>query len=174
VDYQPPTPQERPLGELFSEMTQQLQVLVRKEIELARVETKDQVANAGKAAALFGATGVVGLIGAMLLAMAAAWGLAEVMATGLAFLIVGAVFVVVAVALLGSAKSRAKSIRPVPAQTMATVKEDVEEAKSAIQRGAQEEPADRTQQAEAWQDFGRPQAGTPTETTANTTGGVTS
>ncbi|HEX8770691.1 MAG TPA: phage holin family protein, partial [Acidimicrobiales bacterium] len=128
---------ERPLGELFSEMTQQLQVLMRKEIELAKVETKEQLSQAGKTGAIFGAMAVVGLIAALILAMAAAWGLAEVMPVGVAFLIVGVVLLVITLVLLQSGKKRAAALRPVPAQTIATVKDDVDEAKSAIQRGAQ-------------------------------------
>ncbi|HUQ63227.1 MAG TPA: phage holin family protein [Acidimicrobiales bacterium] len=141
-----PVTEERSLGDLFSEMTQQLQVLMRKEIELARVETKEQVSLAAKTGATFGALAVVGLLAAVILAMAAAYGLAEVMPVGLAFLIVGVVLAVVAFILLQAGKKRAAALRPVPAQTIATVKGDVEEAKSAIQRGAQND---------TWSDYGR-------------------
>lgn len=133
----PPVTEERPLGELFSEMSQHLQVLMRKEIELAKVETKEQLSQAGKTGAVFGAMAIVGLIAMFILAMAAAWGLAELMPVGFAFLIVGAVLLVVTLLLLQSGKKRAAALRPVPAQTIATVKGDVDEAKNAIQRGAQ-------------------------------------
>jgi len=141
-----PSTEDRSLGDLFSEMTQQLQVLMRKEIELARVETKEQLSLAGKTGAIFGALAVVGLLAAVILAMAAAYGLAEVMPVGLAFLIVGAVLAVVALILLQAGKKRAAALRPMPAQTLATVKGDVEEAKSAIQRGVQND---------TWSDYGR-------------------
>jgi hypothetical protein len=142
----PPAAEERSLGDLFSEMTQQLQVLMRKEIELAKVEAKEQVSQAGKTAAIFGAMAVVGLIAALILAMAAAWGLAEVMPVGLAFLLVGVVLLIVTLALLQSGKKRAAALRPVPAQTIATVKGDVDEAKNALQRGVQ---------TETWPNYGR-------------------
>lgn len=139
-----PAQDDRSLGELFSQMTQQLQFLLRKEIELARVETKDQISNAGKIGATFGALAVVALIAAVMLSTAAAWGLAEVMAPGLAFLIVGAVFALVALGLLQAGKKRLSTLRP-PTQTIQTVKGDVDEAKSAIQRGMNDQ----------WHSYGR-------------------
>ncbi len=66
--------EERPLGELFSETTAKLQLLVRKELELAKLEVKDQVATAAKAGAMLGVAAVTGLLGVGLLCFAAAWG----------------------------------------------------------------------------------------------------
>lgn len=126
---------ERPLGELLSEVTAQLQQLVRKEMELARVETKEQIGRVTKGAAAFGAAAVVGFVALILLAFAAAWGLAEVMATGLAFLIVGVVFLAVAGGLAVQGKAKLARVDPVPQQTVETVKEDVETAKDSLQRG---------------------------------------
>ncbi len=128
---------ERPLGELFSEVTSQLQQLVRKEMELARVETKEQLSRAGKGAAAFGAAGAVGFVALILLAFAAAWGLAEVVAPGLAFLIVGVVFLAVAGGLAMQGKAKLARFSPVPTQTVETVKADVETAKDSLQRGVQ-------------------------------------
>jgi hypothetical protein len=136
----PPNPygnqrEERPLGELFSEVTSQVQQLIRKEMELARVETKDEIGRATKGLGAFGAAGAVGFIALILLAFAAAWGLAEVLATGLAFLAVGAVFLAVAGVLAAQGKAKLARFRPVPQQTVQTVKADVETAKDSLQRG---------------------------------------
>ncbi len=127
--------EERPLGELFSAVTAQLQQLVRKEMELARLETKVQIGQAGKGAAAFGAAGAIGFVGVILLASAAAWGLAEVMATGLAFLIVGVVLTAVAGVVALRGKAKLANFSPVPQQTVQTVKEDVESARVSLQRG---------------------------------------
>ena len=129
--------EERPLGELLSDVTAQLQQLVRKEMELARVETKEQIGRAGKGAAAFGGAAFAGLLAAILVAFAAAFGLAEVMATGLAFLIVGVVVGAVAGILALQGKKKMASVDPVPQQTVETVKEDVETAKDSLQRGVQ-------------------------------------
>jgi hypothetical protein len=127
--------EERPLGELISDVTSQLQQLVRKEMELARIETKEQIGRATKGFAAFGAAGAAGFVALILLAFAAAWGLAEVVATGLAFLIVGVVFLAIAGGLALQGKAKLARFSPVPQQTVQTVKEDVETAKDSLQRG---------------------------------------
>lgn len=124
------------LSDLVSEVTRDLGTLFRQELELAKVETTEQVSRAAKAGAFLGATAVVALLAAMLLSMAAAFGLAAVIPDGLAFLIVGAVFAVAAAVLAQSGKSRLKSIRPVPEQTVTTLRRDIETAKDSLARGA--------------------------------------
>jgi hypothetical protein len=128
--------EERPLGELLSEMTSQVQALLRKEVELAKLETKDQVAKAGKAGAMFGAAGVTGFFAALLLSFAAAWGLAEAIPTGLAFLAVGLVFAVLAGLMFTAGRKNMASFKPVPEQTIKTLRQDVEVAKESLSRGA--------------------------------------
>lgn len=128
--------EDRPLSELLSEVTGELGVLFRKEVELAKVETSEQVSRAIKAGAMLGAAGVVALLATMLLAWAAAWGLAEVIPTGFAFLVVGVVFLLGA-AILGSAgKKKMSKVSPVPDQTVATLRADVQTARDSIARGA--------------------------------------
>ncbi|MHB1533101.1 MAG: phage holin family protein [Acidimicrobiales bacterium] len=135
IPYGPSEADDRPLSELLSNMTAQLQQLVRKEIELARVETKDQIGLATKGVGAFGGAAAVGFVSLILLAFAAAWGLAEVVATGFAFLIVGAALLVFATVLAIQGKTKLARFRPVPPQTVQTVKEDVEIAKDSLQRG---------------------------------------
>ena len=126
---------ERPLGELFSDLTSQVQALVRKEMELAAAEVKGEVTKATKGVAAFAAAGVAGFIAAILLAFAAAWGLAEVMATGLAFLVVGIVFLAVAGIAARQGKAKLAQVSPMPEQTVETVKQDVQTAKESLQQG---------------------------------------
>ncbi len=126
--------EEQPLGELFSELSDNLQHLMRKEVELAKVEATEQAKRAGKAGAMFGAMGVMGFFGLMLVFFAAGFGLAEVIPTGLAFLAVGLLCLVVAGLLLVSARKKVAEIRP-PQQTVQTLKQDVQVAQSSIKRG---------------------------------------
>ncbi len=127
---------DRSLSELLADMSNQLKVLVSKEVELAKLEVKDQVTKGSKAAALLAAAGVAGLFGLLLVSFAAAWGLAAVIPTGFAFLIVGLVFLGVAGALFGKGRKQAAEVSPAPEQTMRTLKEDVQVAKAALSRGA--------------------------------------
>ncbi|MBA2751618.1 MAG: phage holin family protein [Actinobacteria bacterium] len=136
--YQDPT-DEQPLGELFSELSGNLQQLLKKEVELAKVEATEQAKRAGKAGAMFGATAVMGFFGLMLLFFAAAWGLATVIPTGLAFLAVGLLCLVIAGIFLISAKKEVAGIRP-PQQTVQTLKQDVQVAQTSLKRGLQSEP----------------------------------
>jgi hypothetical protein len=126
---------ERPLKDLLSDLTHSGQVLLRNEIELAKAELKEQAAQAGKGAALLSGGAVAGLLTLFLLSFAAAWGLAEVMPVWAGFLIVGVVYALIAGGLLMAGKKRLAAVKPAPAQTMATLKRDVETAKTSISRG---------------------------------------
>jgi uncharacterized membrane protein YqjE len=128
--------EERSLSELLSEVTGEIATLFRKEVELARVETSEQVTRAAKAGAMLGAAGVVGFLTLILLAFAAAWGLAEVVPEGVAFLIVGLVFGIVAAVLASAGKKKIASVNPMPNQTVQTLKADVQVAKDSFARGA--------------------------------------
>jgi predicted RND superfamily exporter protein len=122
--------QEPSLQELWSDMTREASILLRKEVELAKLETKEQVTQAAKAGVGFSVAGVAGFMALQLLSFAAAWGLAAVLPTGVAFLIVGIVFAVVAAVLLSKARAQASEVNLVPQQTVETLKEDVQWARA--------------------------------------------
>jgi uncharacterized membrane protein YqjE len=117
------------LGELFSRLTADLSKLVRDEVELAKVEINETVENVKTAGVSIGAAGVLGIMAFVMLSFAAAWGLAEVVPAGVAFLIVGAAYGLVALALVAVGRQRLKAAKPVPEQTVETLKEDVAWAK---------------------------------------------
>jgi len=117
------------LGDLFSRLTEDLSRLVRDEVELAKVEISQTVENVKTAGLSIGIAGVLGLMAFVLLSFAAAWGLAEVVPTGVAFLIVGGAYGLVALALLALGRQRVKAVKPMPEQTVETLKEDVAWAK---------------------------------------------
>ena len=134
----PPDRDERPLSELLSDVTSQIQTLVRKEMELAQAEVKVQVNRAVKGAAAFAAAGVVAFIAAIVVVFAAAWGLAEVLPAGFAFLAVGVVLLAVAGVAFTQGRKKMAQVSPMPQQTVETVKQDVATAKDSVQRGVQE------------------------------------
>jgi uncharacterized membrane protein YqjE len=117
------------LGDLFSRLTGDLSKLMHDEIELAKVEMKETAKEAGMAGASLGVAGVTGLMALLLLSFAAAWGLAEVLPEGVAFLIVGGAYGIIALGLLAFGRQRLKTVKPVPEQTVETLKEDVAWAK---------------------------------------------
>jgi F0F1-type ATP synthase assembly protein I len=121
---------EKSLGQLFSELTSDLSTLMRKEVELAKVETKEEVSRAGKAGGMLGGGAFAGYFALLFLSFALAWLLDEWMHTALAFLIVGLLYAVVAAVLVVRGRARLQSVNPVPQQTVETLKEDVQWAKA--------------------------------------------
>src|SRR5918911_4052715 len=83
---------ERPLSELVTQMTSDVGTLVRKEIELAKIEIKEDVRRTAKAGGMLGAAGFAGYMGGVLLSFAIAFLLAEVIPTWLGFLIVAVIY----------------------------------------------------------------------------------
>jgi len=89
--------EDRSLGDLLRALTAELQGLFRAELQLAKIEAReelDQVTDTAKHGAIAAGAAVMAVL---LLSFAAAWGLAEVMPAGVAFLIVGAVYAIVAI-----------------------------------------------------------------------------
>ncbi len=128
--------EDRSLSDLVSDVTGEIATLFRKEVELARAETSEQVSRAAKAGGMLGAAAVLGFLTLILLAFAAAWGLSEVVPEGVAFLIVGVVFGIVAAVLASAGKKKIASVNPMPDQTVQTLKADVQVAKDSFARGA--------------------------------------
>lgn len=130
VDVRPdPAPSsDASIGELLSATTRDLSDLFRKEVELAKVELRDEAKKAGKAGAMFGAAAVFGFLCLMLLCFAAAWGLSEIVPEGVAFLIVAVVIGIVAAVLAMTGKKRMAEVEG-PRQTIETLQEDVQWAK---------------------------------------------
>jgi uncharacterized membrane protein YqjE len=117
---------ERSLSELLSELSDDVSRLLRQEVQLAKVELKQEATKAGKAGALLGAAATLGFVALLLLAWAASWGLAAVLPTGLAFLVVGVVVGAIAAGLGLAGKKRVQRINPTPETTIETLKEDKE------------------------------------------------
>ena len=125
-------PDDASLGELFGKLTSDVGELVRSEMELARVEIREEAAKAGRAAAMLGAGGLIAYLGLALVATAAAWGLAEVIDTGWAFLIVGVVVGAIGAVLALKGRDQLREVRPVPEETVETLKEDAQWARAQV------------------------------------------
>lgn len=124
-----PRAPEKSLGDLVGDMTEHLSGIFRKEIELAKVELKDEARTAGKGAGMLGGAAVAGWLTLLFLSFAVAWLLDEVMHTALAFLIVGVLYGVAAGVLATKGKQRLNETEPLP-NTVASLKEDVEWARA--------------------------------------------
>ncbi len=118
-------PEDQSLGRLVGRMSSDLSALFRQEIALAKEELREEAVKAGKGAGMLGGAGFAGYMAVLLLSFGAAWGLAELVAPGFAFLIVGALFAIAAGLLFQIGRRKLKSVHG-PTETVQTVKEDVE------------------------------------------------
>jgi len=118
------------LGGLFSRMTEDLGTLVRKEVELAKVETKEEIAKATKAGGKLGAAALTGYFSLLFLSFGVAFLLAEIMPTWLGFTIVAVAYGIAAYVLMNRGREQLKTVNPVPEETVQTLKEDAQWAKN--------------------------------------------
>jgi uncharacterized membrane protein YqjE len=125
---------DRSIGELLKQLSEVTATLVRQELELAKAEVQEKGKKAGAGAGMFGGASVSALLGLGALTAAAIAALDAQMATWLAALIVGVVWLAVAgvLALQGRNKVQ-EATPPVPEQATESVKEDVQWAKTRAQ-----------------------------------------
>jgi len=122
---------EQSFGTLLSELTSDISTLVRQEIDLARVELTAKAKDAGKGVGMMVGAAVVGLavlgaFTAFLISLLAEW-----MPVWTASIIVTVLWAIVAYVLLRRGQRQLKeAMPPKPEQTIETVKEDVQWAKT--------------------------------------------
>jgi hypothetical protein len=121
--------QDASIGELLSEVTSDVQVLFRQEVELAKAEIREEATKAGKAAGMFGGAGFAGYMVALFASLAAVFALANVMDAGWAALIITGVWAVIGAVLFVMARSRMRTVSPKPEQTVETLKENAQWAR---------------------------------------------
>jgi len=126
-----PQLQDASLGDLLKQLSEQTTTLVRQELELAKAEITEKGKQAGAGAGMLTAAGVVGLLALGALTATIIALLDTAMSTWLAALIVTVVYGAIAGVLAIVGRGRLKAMTPVaPEQTLETVKEDVEWAKT--------------------------------------------
>ncbi|HEV2086932.1 MAG TPA: phage holin family protein [Cryptosporangiaceae bacterium] len=113
------------LGDLVGDVAEDVSILVRQEIALAKAELRQQGRKAAKAGAAFGVAAVAGAMALTFLSLAAMFGLAAVMPVAWAAAIVAGVWILVAAVAAWWGGRTARTVRPVPEQTIESVKEDV-------------------------------------------------
>ena len=122
---------ERPLGEVARDLTRDLSLLVRQEVELAKAEMAQKGRVAAPGLGMIGGAGLAGLMAAGALTAFLILLLSLFLPEWSAALIVGIVLAGVAYVLAKQGKERVEEAGPpVPEQTIETVKEDVEWAKT--------------------------------------------
>lgn len=124
------TTDDRPVGELIQEASQQTALLVRQELALAQLEMKEKGKRAGMGAGLFGGAGAVAFYGGGVLIAAIVLVLATALEPWIAALIVAvALFAIAGVLALTGKKQVDQATPAAPEQAIASTKRDVDEVK---------------------------------------------
>jgi hypothetical protein len=94
IDIREPKPggASRKFGDVFADLSNELSHLVHDELQDAKDELRANAPTTGRAAQLAFAATVAGMLAVLFVSLAAAIGLAELIPTGFAFLLVGVVF----------------------------------------------------------------------------------
>jgi uncharacterized membrane protein YqjE len=123
----------RPIGGIVSSIVEGVRSLIRKEVELAKIEITEALSVRAKGIALMAAAAVLGLFALGFLAAGGAAALDLVLPRWAAELIVGGVFLLLMLILLLAGRSAMKRA-PTPRKTQETLKEDARWAKQQIGR----------------------------------------
>jgi hypothetical protein len=117
-----PAPDSRAsVGELFSEIAEDLSTLLRQEVELAKAELRQSATRASKGAGLLAGAGVSGHMVLLFVSAAAWWGIGDATGRGWSALIVAAIWLVIAAALGLMGRREISAVPGIP-QTTQTVK----------------------------------------------------
>ena len=124
ADVGPPVQQsvgDRSLGELISEVTEDLSTLMRQELELAKAELQQSATRAGKGAGMLGGAAIAGYFVLLFLSVAVWWAIGSATGLGWSALIVAVIWAIIAAVLATVGRNSLKSIRGIP-KTADTVK----------------------------------------------------
>ena len=121
---------DRGIGELVKDLASQTSTLVRQEIQLAQAEVTQKGKLAGKGAGMLAGAAVFGLLALGALSAALIALLDTFMATWVAALIVMVLWLIVAFVLAKAGQKSLQQATPPAPQTVETVKEDIEWAKT--------------------------------------------
>lgn len=125
-----PPKDDRPVGELVHQLSEQTSTLIRQELALAQLEMQQKGKRAAIGAGMFGGAGLVAVYGLGALTAAAILALATAVEPWAAALIVaGALFLVAGVLSLVGRKEVDQATPPVPEHAIASTKTDVETVK---------------------------------------------
>jgi len=123
-----PQPQ-RKVSDVLQDIVGNIQQIIRSEVVLAKVEIKEKAQRASKPAAVMATGTVLGLYGVGFLLLAAVYGLSLAVPPWLAALVVGGALAIAGGILVGKSRRALQEIDPLPKNTVATLKENVQWAK---------------------------------------------
>ena len=123
--------EDRSLGELFGQLSQDMTLLFRQELQLARAELSEKISQVTSNLVSVVAGGFVVYVGALALVAALILGLHEAaeVSPWVSALIVGVIFAVAGYVMLNRGLKELKRVDLAPRRTVETLKDDVQWAK---------------------------------------------
>jgi hypothetical protein len=127
--------QERSIGELFGQLTQDMTLLVRQEVQLARTEMTEKLSRMTRNLISVGAGGFVAYLGGLALMAALILGIRDLANISLAWsaLIVGAILAIIGYVMLQRGLKELKESEVAPRRAVENIKEDVRSIKDDVQ-----------------------------------------
>lgn len=114
--------EERSIGEILSDVTNDLSTLMRQELELAKAELKQTATRAGTGVGMFGGAAVAGHMVLIFLSLSLWWGLGNLIGLGWSALIVAVIWGIIAAVLAVTGRSQLSRARGIPATTETVAK----------------------------------------------------
>jgi Putative Actinobacterial Holin-X, holin superfamily III len=123
--------EERSIGELFGQLSQDMTLLFRQEVQLARTEMSDKLSRLATNLVSVAAGGFVAYLGGLALVAALILAIRDLANISLAVsaLIVGAVLAIIGYVMLQRGMKELKRVDIAPRRTVETLKDDVQWAK---------------------------------------------
>ena len=123
--------EDRSIGELFGQLSQDMTLLFRQEVQLARAELSEKISQVTSNLVSVVAGGFVAYVGALALVAALILGLQDLaeISPWVSALIVGAMFAVAGYVMLNRGLKELKRVDLAPRRTVETLKDDVQWAK---------------------------------------------
>jgi len=124
ADLRPPAPgpdPDRSLGDLISEVTEDLSTLMRQELDLAKAELQQSATRAGKGAGMLGGAAVAGYFVLLFASVALWWAIGAGTGLGWSAVIVAVIWGIIGAVLAAMGRNSLRSVRGLP-KTADTVK----------------------------------------------------
>ena len=129
------TANDKSLGGLVKDLTEDLSTLVRSEIALAKLEVKQAVVAMGMAGAMFVGAGFCALVAVAFLFVTAALGLVEIgVPAWLSTLIVAVVLLTICAILFFVGRKKMQGLNVIPTSTVENIKTDIAVIKTDLSR----------------------------------------
>jgi uncharacterized membrane protein YqjE len=122
----------RSVPEVLQDIVGNIEEIIRSEFRLAKAEVREEATTAAPPLKMIVIGAGIGFYALGFLLFTLVMGLATVVATWLAALIVGAVLGLIGLVLITTASKRLKQVNAVPERTIETMKENVQWAKNQI------------------------------------------